>query len=84
MANQATGQPAKSKTAKAKSAKKLKVTQILSPIGFDKKQEVTLRGLGLRRIRHTVEVPDTIGIRGMLHKVRHMVQVQGLDKKDGL
>jgi ribosomal protein L30/L7E len=29
------------------------VTQILSPIGFDKKQESTLRGLGLRRIRHT-------------------------------
>ncbi|MBW8868262.1 MAG: 50S ribosomal protein L30 [Acidobacteria bacterium] len=63
----------------AKSAvKKLTVTQILSPIGFDKRQETTLRGLGLRRIRHTVEVPDTIGIRGMLHKVRHMVKVEGL------
>jgi large subunit ribosomal protein L30 len=63
----------------AKSAvKKLTVTQILSPIGFDKRQETTLRGLGLRRIRHTVEVPDTIGIRGMIHKVRHMVKVEGL------
>ena len=65
------------KKAAAKAAKKIKVTQILSPIGFDKKQEVTLRSLGLRRIRHTVEVPDTIGIRGMIHKVRHMVKVEG-------
>ena len=66
------------KAAAAKSAKKIKLTQILSPIGFDKKQENTLRCLGLRRIRHTIEVPDTIGIRGMLHKVRHMVKVEGL------
>ena len=65
------------KTAKAaaKPVKKLTLTQMLSPIGFDKKQEVTLRCLGLRRIRHTVQVPDTIGIRGMIHKVRHMIQV---------
>ena len=61
----------------AKAAKKITLTQILSPIGFDKKQEVTLRGLGLRRIRHTVEVPDTIGIRGMIHKVRHLVKAEG-------
>ena len=66
------------KAAKAAAKKHLTVTQILSPIGFDKKQEVTLRSLGLRRIRHTVEVPDTIGIRGMIHKVRHMVKVEGL------
>ena len=77
MAKSATGQPAKSKSAKSKSAK-IRLTQILSPIGFDKRQETTLRGLGLRRIRHTVEVPDTIGIRGMIHKVRHMVKVEGL------
>ena len=68
---------AAAKTAPGKK-KTIKVTQILSPIGFDKKQETTLRGLGLRRIRHTVEVPDTIGIRGMIHKVRHMVKVEGL------
>jgi large subunit ribosomal protein L30 len=66
--------PSKKKTA----VKKLTVTQVLSPIGFDKRQETTLRGLGLRRIRHTVQVPDTIGIRGMIHKVRHMVKVEGL------
>ena len=68
----------KSAKSAAKSAKKITLTQVLSPIGFDKKQLVTLRGLGLRRIRHTVEVPDTIGIRGMIHKVRHMVKVEGL------
>jgi len=55
----------------------------LSRIGFDKKQETTLRCLGLRRIRHTVEVPDTVGIRGMIHKVRHMVHVQVGDRKEG-
>jgi large subunit ribosomal protein L30 len=75
------------KKAAAKSAKTIRLTQILSPIGFDKKQAVTLRGLGLRRIRHTVEVPDTIGIRGMIHKVRHLVQVGDNPvgaKKEGL
>ena len=40
-------------------SKMLKVTQIRSGIGFDKKQSLALRGLGLRRIRHTVEVEDT-------------------------
>ena len=69
---------AKKAAAKAASKKTITLTQILSPIGFDKKQAVTLRGLGLRRIRHTVEVPDTIGIRGMIHKVRHMVKAEGL------
>lgn len=66
------------KAAAAKTAKKITLTQVLSPIGFDKRQLVTLRGLGLRRIRHTVEVPDTIGIRGMIHKVRHLVKAEGL------
>jgi large subunit ribosomal protein L30 len=54
----------------------LKVTQLRSGIGFDRKQKLALRGLGLRRIRHTVEVPDTPGIRGLILKVRHLVQVE--------
>jgi len=54
----------------------LKVTLLKSPIGFNKNQGDVLRGLGLRRIRHTVEVKDTVQTRGMLHKVRHMVTVQ--------
>jgi large subunit ribosomal protein L30 len=57
-------------------ATKLTVTQIRSAIGFDRKQAVVLRGLGIRRIRHTVEVADTPGIRGMLLKVRHLVKVE--------
>jgi large subunit ribosomal protein L30 len=53
----------------------LKVTQRKSRNGCDKRQLDTLRSLGLRRIGHTVEVKDTPQIRGMLHKVRHLVEV---------
>ena len=56
--------------------KTLKITQLRSGIGFDKKQTMALRGLGLRRIRHTVEVPDTRETRGLILKVRHLVQVE--------
>jgi large subunit ribosomal protein L30 len=55
--------------------KTLKITQIRSGIGFDRKQTLALRGLGLRRIRQTVEVEDTPAVRGLLLKVRHLVQV---------
>jgi len=57
------------------SARRLRVTQIKSTIGFDEKQEQALRGLGLRRIRHTVDVEDTPSIRGLILKVRHLVDV---------
>jgi len=53
----------------------LKVTQLKSRNGSDKRQLDTLRSLGLRRIGHTVEVNDTPQARGMIHKVRHMVEV---------
>ena len=56
--------------------KTLKVTQVKSTIGFNKKQADVVRGLGLRRIRHTVEVLDTPETRGMIHKVRHLVTVE--------
>jgi len=55
--------------------KMLKITQLKSAIGFDRKQALALRGLGLRRIRHTVEVVDTPATRGLILKVRHLVQV---------
>ena len=55
--------------------KRLKITQIRSGIGFDQKQKLALRGLGLRRIRHTVEVEDSKAIRGLILKVRHLVEV---------
>ncbi len=57
--------------------KSLKITQLKSTIGFDKKQALALRGLGLRRIRHSVEVEDTPAIRGLILKVRHLVKVEG-------
>jgi large subunit ribosomal protein L30 len=53
----------------------LKVTQRKSRNGSDRRQLDTLRSLGLRRIGQTVEVPDNPQIRGMIHKVRHLVEV---------
>ncbi len=53
----------------------LKVTQFKSKNGSDKGQLDTLRSIGLRRIGQTVEVNDTPQMRGMLHKVRHLVEV---------
>ena len=54
----------------------LKVTQRKSRNGCDRRQLDTLRSLGLRRIGHTVEVKDTPQARGMLHAVRHLVEVK--------
>jgi len=62
---------------KAEMGKTLKVTQVRSTIGFNRKQGEIVRSLGLRRIRHTVELADTPEVRGALHKVRHLVRVDG-------
>jgi large subunit ribosomal protein L30 len=53
----------------------LKITQRKSRNGCDKRQRDTLRSLGLRRIGHTVEHTDSPQVRGMIHKVRHLVEV---------
>ncbi len=63
------------KTAQQKTPKRLTVTLVRSPIGFNRTQGKTVEGMGLRRIRHTVELPDTPETRGMLLKVRHLVTV---------
>jgi len=55
----------------------VKVTQIKSRNGSDKRQLDTLRSLGLRRIGHTVEIKDNEQTRGMLHRVRHLVKIDG-------
>ncbi|HEY7187136.1 MAG TPA: 50S ribosomal protein L30 [Vicinamibacterales bacterium] len=60
----------------AASAKRVKVTLVRSPIGFNKTQAKTVTGMGLRRINHSVELVDTPATRGMIHKVRHLVVVQ--------
>ena len=56
--------------------KRLKITLVKSTIGFNQKQALVVRGLGLRRIRHTIDVADTPEVRGMIHKVRHLVTVE--------
>jgi large subunit ribosomal protein L30 len=53
----------------------LRITQRRSRNGADKRQRDTLRSLGLRRIGQTVEQSDSDQIRGMIHKVRHLVEV---------
>ena len=58
-------------------AKTVKVTLVKSPIGALQKHKACLTGLGLRRIRHGVELEDTPAVRGMINKVRHLVQVEG-------
>jgi large subunit ribosomal protein L30 len=56
--------------------KRLRVTQVRSQIGFDRRQRATLRGLGIRRMHQTVEVEDTPQVRGMIRKVVHLVKVE--------
>ena len=56
-------------------AKTIRVTQVKSIIGRLKTHKACIRGLGLRKINHTVEVEDTPAIRGMVNKVSYMVSV---------
>ena len=56
--------------------RKVKITLVKSPIGFDRTQGATVLGMGLRRIGHSVELFDTPETRGMILKVRHLVTVQ--------
>jgi large subunit ribosomal protein L30 len=62
--------------ANTSAGKRLKVTLVKSTIGFNKTQAKTVQGMGLRRIRHSVELLDTPETRGMIHKVRHLVSVE--------
>ena len=55
--------------------KTVKIQQIKSVIGYTERQRATMRGLGLRRIRHIVELEDTDAVRGMISKVSHLVVV---------
>ena len=57
--------------------KTVKVTQVHSPIGRPKDQRATLIGLGLNKIDRTSELEDTPAVRGMIHKVSHLVRVEG-------
>ena len=55
--------------------KTVRVTLLRSTIGFNRTQAATVVGMGLRKLNHSVELPDTPETRGMLHKVRHLVAV---------
>lgn len=57
-------------------AKKLRVTLVRSPIGTGKRHQACVRGLGLRRIRHSVEVIDTPENRGMINKVSYLLKCE--------
>jgi large subunit ribosomal protein L30 len=54
----------------------VRVKLVRSPIGYDRRQRKTLAGLGLRRMQQTVELKDQPAIRGMIDKVRHLVEVE--------
>jgi large subunit ribosomal protein L30 len=58
-------------------AKKLKVTLVKGTNCCRAEHRATVRGLGLRRIRHTVELEDTKAVRGMINKVSYLVSVAG-------
>ncbi|MCK0069500.1 MULTISPECIES: 50S ribosomal protein L30 [Kordiimonas] len=60
----------------AKKKQTVTVTQIASPIRRHKDQRETLIGLGLNKLNRTRELEDTPAVRGMIHKVRHMVRVE--------
>ncbi len=55
---------------------KIRVTQIGSPIGRSADQRKTLIGLGLNKIRRSRELEDTPAVRGMINKVKHLVEVE--------
>ena len=55
---------------------KLRVKWVKSSIGYAQDQKDTIRSLGLRKLQRTVEVEDNPAMRGMIKKVRHLVQVE--------
>jgi large subunit ribosomal protein L30 len=61
---------------KAKAGARLRIRQVRSSIGYERDQQATLRGLGLRRTGAVSELVDSPEVRGMLVKVRHLVQVE--------
>ncbi|MFN4062619.1 50S ribosomal protein L30 [bioreactor metagenome] len=59
------------------SDKKIKVTLVKSVIGTKQSHRATVRGLGLRRLNHCVELIDTPEVRGMINKVSYLVKCEG-------
>ena len=57
-------------------SKTIRVTWVKSQIGSNQRQRATLRGLGLRRLHQSVEIPDEPAMRGMVDKVRHLLRIE--------
>ncbi len=55
---------------------RLRITWTKSAIGYAERQKRTIRALGLKRLRHSVEHDDTPAIRGMADKVKHLVTIE--------
>jgi large subunit ribosomal protein L30 len=62
--------------AKANANKTVKVTLVRSVINTRASHRATVRGLGLRRLNHTVEVADTPEVRGMINKVGYLLKLE--------
>ncbi len=62
-----------------KEAKKLRITWVKSSIGYSQRQKATIKALGLRHLNDTVEQEDTPVIRGMINRVKHLIEVAEVD-----
>ena len=58
-----------------KKTSEVRVTLVRSPIGYEKSQGETARALGLTKLHKTVTLPDSPTVRGMIFKIRHLVEV---------
>ena len=54
----------------------LKITQVKSRIGYKKKAKATLDAMGLKKMNHTVELPDNPAIRGMIKNIKYLIKVE--------
>jgi large subunit ribosomal protein L30 len=77
-----TSRRASAPKAEAEPVATVRVTYRKSAIGYSHDQKATVVALGLRRLHQTVEHPDTPALRGMVHKVRHLVSVDGVAADD--
>lgn len=65
------------KTQAKTQGKTIKVTLVRSLIGTRPEHRASVRGLGLRRLNHSVELVDTPAVRGMINKVAYLVRCEG-------
>ena len=61
---------------------KIRVTQIRSPIGRDRRQRTNLIGLGLNKISRSRVLPDVPAVRGRISQVHHLVRVEPVEEPD--